>query len=59
MKTEIKIVKTKIIANINIFNNRQVEIIAMHLSNTRPKQFEDNFGNLWNASELSNITHIK
>lgn len=59
MKEENKIVKTKIIASINIFNDRQVKIIAMHLSDTRPKQFEDNFGNLWNVSELSNFIHIK
>ena len=58
METENKIVKTNIIASINIFNDKQVEIIAMHLSTTRPKQFEDNFGNLWNASELSNFIHI-
>ena len=58
-ETENKIVTTNIIASINIFNDRQVKIIAMHLSDTRPKQFEDNFGNLWNASELSNFIHIK
>ena len=59
MKSENKIVKTNIIASLNIFNDRQVHIIAMHLSDTRPKQFEDNFGNIWNPSELSNFMHIK
>ena len=59
MKSENKIVQTNIIASLNIFNDREVHIIAMHLSDTRPKQFEDNFGNLWYSNELSNIIHIK
>ena len=59
MTSENKIVQTNIIASLNIFDDRQVYIIAMHLSDTRPKQFEDNFGNLWYSNELSNIIHIK
>lgn len=54
-----QVVPVNIIANLNIFNYKQIQIVAMHLSDTRPKQFEDNFGNLWYPTELSNIEHIK
>jgi hypothetical protein len=54
-----QVVPVNIIALLNIFNNKQVQIVNMHISNTRPKQFEDNFGNLYYADELSNFQHIK
>ena len=53
-----QIVKVNIIANLYAMD-KNVHIINMHLSNTRPKQFEDNFGNLWNFSELTNFAHLK
>jgi hypothetical protein len=53
-----QIVKVNIIANLYAMD-KNVHIINMHLSNTRPKQFEDNFGNLWNSSELNNFEHLK
>ena len=60
MKTEEnKVVSVNIIASLYIFNDKQVQLVNMHLSETRPKQFEDEFGNLWYASELTNFIHIK
>lgn len=46
-------------ANLFIFNDKVVYLIAMHISNNRPKQFEDNYGNLWYDSELTNFIHIR
>jgi hypothetical protein len=54
-----KVVKVNIIASLYIFQDKNIQLVNMHLSDTRPKQFEDNFGNLWFASELTNFIHIK
>ena len=48
-----------IIASLNIFDYKQVHLVKCHISDNRPKQFEDNFGNLWNVEELSIFNHIK
>jgi hypothetical protein len=55
---QVNLVKVNIIAELNVFNFKQVHLVFMHLSTTRPKQFEDNFGNLWNPEELSNFNHV-
>jgi len=54
-----KVVNINIIVSLNIFDYKQIQLVKMHLSETRPKQFEDNFGNLWYPEELSNFIHIK
>ncbi len=54
-----QIVEINIIANLWIFDYRPVALVKMHLSETRPKQFEDSCGNLWNDSELTNFYHLK
>jgi hypothetical protein len=60
MKTEKNtVVSVNIIASLNMFNYKTIQLVNMHLSETRPKQFEDQFGNLWYASELNNFIHIK
>ena len=56
-ETQLIVIINELIASLNIFNDRQVHIIAMHLSDTRPKQFEDNFGNLYYSNELTNFIH--
>ena len=53
------IVSVNIIASLYIFNDKTIQLVNMHLSESRPKQFEDQFGNLWYASELTNFIHIK
>jgi hypothetical protein len=52
-----KIVPINCIATLNIFNDKNVHLVNMHLSDTRPKQFEDKFGNLWYSHELNNFIH--
>jgi len=54
----VEVVSVNIIASLNVFNDKNIQLVNMHLSETRPKQFEDQFGNLWYASELSNFIHI-
>lgn len=54
-----QVIKVNIVALLNIFDYRSVQIVNMHLNPNSPKQFEDSFGNLWYASELSNFQHIK
>lgn len=58
-QNENQVIKVNIMANLWIANDKIVHLVNMHLSNTRPKQFEDNFGNLWYDSELTNFIHIK
>jgi hypothetical protein len=53
------VVAVNIIALLNIFNNKRVNIVNIHMSNTRPTQFEDQFGNLYYHSELSNFENLK
>ena len=38
-----KIIKINATACLWIFNDYQIQLVACHISNTRPKQFEDNF----------------
>ena len=52
-----KVVNVNITADLNIFESKSVHLVKMHLSETRPKQFEDSFGNLWYSSEISNLVH--
>ena len=58
-ETQNKEVTINIIAELNMFGNKSVHLVKMHISTTRPKQFEDASGNLWNPTELSNFNHIK
>ena len=51
------IVKINIIAEVNIFNHRRVNLVKMIIG-LSPKQFEDRDGNIWFAKELSNFEHI-
>ena len=53
-------VPVNIIATVNVFtnNNTVVNIVFMHINDVSPKQFEDTFGNLWFAKELSNFIHF-
>ena len=52
-----KIIKINATACLWIFNDYQIQLVACHISNTRPKQFEDNFGNLYYSNELTNFIH--
>jgi hypothetical protein len=54
----VKVVSVNIIASLYIFNDKTIQLVNMHLSESRPKQFEDQFGNLWYASELTNFIHV-
>lgn len=56
---EDKIVAVNIVASLWISDCKTVFLTKMHLSSTRPKQFEDCFGNLWYSSELTNFEHLK
>ncbi len=47
------------IAYLNMFNYKMVNLVKLHESDNRPKQFEDQSGNLWFAFELSNFEHPK
>lgn len=55
----VQITKINAVAELNIFNYNPVVLVKMHISDSRPKQFEDSCGNLWNANELSNFYHFK
>jgi hypothetical protein len=57
-KNIVIITNINVIASVNIFNDYQVHLVKMHESSTRPKQFEDSKGNLWNARELSHFSQI-
>jgi hypothetical protein len=52
------ITQINVIAYLNMFNYKMVNLVNMHESDSRPKQFEDQFGNLWFASELSNFQNL-
>lgn len=51
--------KINAIACLWIFDDRTIQLVKVHLSDTRPKQFEDSCGNLWYSSELTNFYHFK
>jgi hypothetical protein len=55
----VEITNINAVAELNIFNYNPVVLVKMHISDTRPKQFEDSCGNLWNVNELSNFYHFK
>ena len=53
-----EVIEINVIASLNIFNDKDVHLVKCHISDNSPKQFEDNFGNLWYVEELSNFNHI-
>jgi hypothetical protein len=55
---DMETIKINVMASLNIHNDLCIHLVKMHLSDTRPKQFEDSFGNLWYASELSHFTRV-
>ena len=51
-------IEINVIAYVNIFNYKMVNLVRLHESPNSPKQFEDKSGNLWFTSELSNFTNL-
>jgi hypothetical protein len=58
MENQIGVSQINIIATVDGLKYR-VHLVRMHITGYSPKQFEDNHGNLWYSSEISNLEHIK
>ena len=58
MENNVVIVEINAVGQLTHFDDARIHLVKLHLSNTRTLQFEDNFGNLWYAEELKNITHL-